>query len=100
MAFITFWNGFFGQILFDGPENRAVGVEYIRHGVKRRAFATKEVIISAGAMNSPQVLMLSGIGPKEHLESLNVRDISMINLFSCLLSHFLSTPFIHLCNQQ
>lgn len=63
------------QILFDGPENRAYGVEYVRHGIRRRAFATKEVILSAGALSSPQILMLSGIGPREHLESFNVSPL-------------------------
>jgi choline dehydrogenase-like flavoprotein len=46
----------------------AYGVEYVRHGVKKRAFATKEVIVSAGTLMSPHVLMHSGIGPREHLE--------------------------------
>ncbi|WP_417620686.1 GMC family oxidoreductase [Parasphingorhabdus sp.] len=46
---------------------RAVGVEYIRRGQIEQALARKEVILSGGAYNSPQLLMLSGIGPAEHL---------------------------------
>ncbi|CAG7730564.1 unnamed protein product [Allacma fusca] len=56
------------KVLFDGPNNRAVGVAYVRHGKKQIAYASKEVILSAGALNSPQILMLSGIGPREHLQ--------------------------------
>ena len=37
--------------------------------------ANKEVILSAGAVGSAQILMLSGVGPKEHLEQLKVRNI-------------------------
>ncbi|XP_069137638.1 glucose dehydrogenase [FAD, quinone]-like [Argopecten irradians] len=48
---------------------KAVGVECIRNGRKLRLFARKEVILSAGAINSPHLLMLSGIGPKDHLKS-------------------------------
>jgi len=51
---------------------KAVGVTYERHGVIRTALVQKEVIISAGVVDSPKLLMLSGIGPKEHLEELNV----------------------------
>lgn len=36
------------------------------------ARATREVIVSGGTINSPQILLLSGIGPKEHLQSVNV----------------------------
>lgn len=43
-----------------GPGNQVVGVEYERHGAKRFAIATKEVVLCAGAVNTPKILMLSG----------------------------------------
>jgi choline dehydrogenase-like flavoprotein len=46
---------------------RAVGVEYLHGGQRRQLRATREVLLSAGALQSPQILMLSGIGPKAHL---------------------------------
>jgi choline dehydrogenase len=49
------------RVLFDG--RRAIGVEYAVDGATRQAMARKEVIVSAGAINSPQLLLLSGIGP-------------------------------------
>jgi choline dehydrogenase len=52
------------RLLFDGV--RVVGVEYAQDGRKVQARA-REVIVSAGAFNSPQLLMLSGIGPADHL---------------------------------
>ena len=57
---------------------KAVGVEYIRNGKKRMVGATKEVVLTAGAIGTPHLLMLSGIGPKEHLGKLKV---SLINCF-------------------
>ncbi|KAK5923395.1 hypothetical protein CgunFtcFv8_000371 [Champsocephalus gunnari] len=54
------------KILFDG--NRAVGVEYTQDGQKKRAYAEKEVILSGGAINSPQLLMLSGVGNADDLK--------------------------------
>ncbi|CAG2114532.1 unnamed protein product, partial [Medioppia subpectinata] len=62
------------RILFD-RHKRAVGVEFLRNGHKRRVKVKKEVIVSAGVINSPQLLMLSGIGPKSHLESLKIKPI-------------------------
>ncbi len=46
---------------------RAVGVRYLRHGAEEVARAESEVILAAGAIGSPQLLMLSGIGPADHL---------------------------------
>jgi choline dehydrogenase-like flavoprotein len=53
------------RILMDGK--RAVGVEYLHEGQTRRLKCRREVLLCAGAIQSPQILMLSGIGPREHL---------------------------------
>ena len=58
------------RVLLD--KGRAVGVEYSSDGRKRIARANAEVIVSGGAINSPQILQLSGIGPAEHLRSAGV----------------------------
>ncbi len=52
-------------MLFEGK--RASGVEYERRGKVVRTAATRAVILSAGAFGSPQILMLSGVGPQAHL---------------------------------
>ncbi|WP_272006047.1 GMC family oxidoreductase [Roseovarius sp. ZX-A-9] len=49
------------RLIFEGT--RAIGVEYRQNGKTRRAMAAREVIVSAGAVNSPQLLQLSGVGP-------------------------------------
>ena len=53
------------RILFDG--NRALGVEYLKGGERLTARAEREVILASGVFNSPQLLMLSGIGDPEAL---------------------------------
>jgi choline dehydrogenase-like flavoprotein len=69
------------QVLFD-DDNRAIGVEYLKGsklyqafdkpsgepGETREVYASREVILAGGAFNTPQLLMLSGIGPKAELE--------------------------------
>lgn len=57
------------NIILEGK--RATGVRYKVNGQERVAYA-HEVILSGGAINSPQLLMLSGIGPAEHLSSLGI----------------------------
>ena len=58
------------RLLFEG--GRCVGVAFRQGGVERRAMAAREVILSGGAFNSPQLLQISGIGPAEHLQSIGV----------------------------
>jgi choline dehydrogenase len=53
------------RILFEG--RRAVGVEYRHHGMLKQAHASGEVIVATGSIKTPQLLMLSGIGPAAHL---------------------------------
>lgn len=62
-----------GRIRMQG--GRAVGVDYLRGGEAFTAMAGREVIVAAGVYGSPQLLMLSGIGPAEHLRSLGVEPL-------------------------
>lgn len=60
-------NSLVTKLLIDSKVNRTNGVKFIRNNVTYIAICTKEVILSAGSINTPQILMLSGIGPKEVL---------------------------------
>jgi len=55
--------------------NRAVGVDYFRHGQSFHAHAGSEIILCAGAIGSPQLLQLSGIGPPALLKSAGVEAL-------------------------
>ncbi|MEX2199086.1 MAG: choline dehydrogenase [Burkholderiales bacterium] len=54
------------RVLFEG--RRAVSVEYLQGGAMRHARAAREVIVAGGSINSPQLLQLSGVGPRALLE--------------------------------
>ena len=56
-------------------DGRALGVDAQVRGQKHRIAANREVLICAGAINSPQLLLLSGIGPEEHLRSVGIEPI-------------------------
>lgn len=60
------------KILTRGENNDAYAVEYERHGKLRYAYAKKEIILCAGSINSPKILMHSGIGDMDHLQSLGI----------------------------
>lgn len=62
------------RVLLEG--RRAVGVEYEQGGEVYRMRARKEVLLSGGAFNSPQLLMLSGIGPAAHLREFGITPVA------------------------
>lgn len=62
------------RILFDG--NRAIGLEYVQNNQLKQARAEAEVILCGGALNSPQLLLCSGIGPAEQLRQLAIPVIA------------------------
>ena len=61
------------RVVMEG--NRAVGVECVRLGRPETLRAAREVVLSGGVFNSPQLLMLSGIGPADHLRNVGVEPV-------------------------
>ncbi|TNE38995.1 MAG: choline dehydrogenase [Alphaproteobacteria bacterium] len=91
------------RILFDGK--KAAGVEFRKKGEVRKALAGREVLLSAGAVNSPQILQLSGVGEADHLKSFGievVQDIPAVgrNLQDHLCIDFLYRSRVPTLNQQ
>jgi len=79
------------KILLDGT--RATGVEIVEHGQVTRLHAGREVILSAGTFNSPQLLMLSGIGPAEHLHEMGIAPVVDLPVGTNLQDH-LTIPIL------
>ncbi|KAL5010864.1 hypothetical protein ScPMuIL_013169 [Solemya velum] len=85
------------KIIMQGRQ--AVGVEFIRDGRKHRVHTAKEVIISGGSVESPKLLMLSGIGPKKHLNSLAIPVVADLPVGENLQDH-LVLGLAHCINQS
>ncbi len=69
---------------------RAVGVEYVRGSSKESAYAEREVILCCGTFNSPQLLMLSGIGPAAHLRAMGINPLVDLPVGNNLQDHLAS----------
>ncbi len=85
------------RILFEGT--RAVGVEYLHHGQLVRMRARREVIVSGGAINSPQILMLSGIGDADALKPLGIAPVAHLPGVGANLQDHIETYVQHACTQ-
>ena len=72
-------------LVLDG--RRAVGVRYTQAGQARELRARREVLLAAGALQSPQLLMLSGIGPADHLRELGIAPVVALPVGDNLQDH-------------
>ncbi|XP_016843208.1 glucose dehydrogenase [FAD, quinone] [Nasonia vitripennis] len=76
------------KVLTEPWSKRATGIELIdNEGKKRKLMANKEVILTAGAIGSPQILLQSGIGPKEDLEELDIPVVKDLPVGRNLQNH-------------
>ena len=78
------------KILIDPNSKTAYGVEYVgenNRSITGQVFIKKEILLSAGTINSPQLLLLSGIGPQETLEQLNITVIQNLSVGYNLQDH-------------
>jgi len=83
------------RIRFEG--RRAVGVEVDRGGSKVFVRARREVILSGGAINSPQLLMLSGVGPASHLAELGIPVVADLPGVGQSLQDHYQCRIVHRC---
>lgn len=84
------------RVLFEGT--KAVGVEVVRRG-RRETIRAGEVILCGGAINSPQLLQLSGVGEPEHLRSLHIDVVSPLPGVGEHLQDHLEVYVQHACTQ-
>jgi choline dehydrogenase len=85
------------RVVFEG--RRAVGVEFAQRGAVRFARARREVIVSAGAINSPQLLMLSGIGAADALRRLDLGVVADVPGVGRNLQDHIEIYVQHACKQ-
>ena len=85
------------RILFEG--RRAVGLSYRKGDREHTVRAQREVILSAGAINSPQILMLSGVGPADHLHAHGIEPLFDLPGVGGNLQDHLAITVKHRCLQ-
>lgn len=88
------------RILFDESKTRAIGVEYVQNGQRLQAIANKEVILCGGAVNSPQLLQLSGVGDQTLLESLRIPLVKHLPAVGQNLQDHLCASYYYKANRQ
>lgn len=88
------------RVIIDPIRKMAVGVEFIKNGKMFFVKAKKEVILSAGSLNSPQILMLSGVGPKRHLDDIGVRVVEDLPIGFNLQDHVSMSALTFLVNDS
>lgn len=75
------------KVLIHSTKKIAYGVRYFKNGKWYRVHARKEVILSAGSLNSPKILMLSGVGPRRQLRMLGIKVLKNLKVGFNLHDH-------------
>lgn len=75
------------KIIINPVTKTAIGVHFTNNGKTYFVKTRKEVVLSAGAINSPQILMLSGIGPRHHLQRINIPVVQDLPVGQTLHDH-------------
>ncbi|XP_076396393.1 glucose dehydrogenase [FAD, quinone] isoform X1 [Megachile rotundata] len=88
------------RIVIDRETKTAVGVEFIKNNRRWFVAARKEVVLSAGTLQSPQLLMLSGIGPQAHLKSVGIEAIEDLPVGYNLQDHVSMSALTFLVNES
>ncbi len=86
------------RIILD--QNVAMGVRYRHKGQDEVARCSREIILAGGAVNSPQLLMLSGIGPADHLNSVGIRPLFDIPGVGGNLQDHLDAAILQFCKTR
>ena len=86
------------RIILD--QNVAMGVRYRHKGQDEVARCSREIILAGGAVNSPQLLMLSGIGPADHLKSVGIRPLFDLPGVGANLQDHLDASILQFCKTR
>lgn len=84
------------KVLINEKTKRAYGVEYVQNNRPKKVYCSKEVILSAGTIDTAKLLMLSGIGPKDHLQEVGIKLIQDLKVGHNMYEHigFLGLTFM------
>ena len=91
-------NAHVSKLIFD--DNRVTGLEFIKNGLKKSITARFGVVLTAGAINTPQLLMLSGVGPSKHLLDKGITPIADIKGIGQNLQDHLGIDYLFEANAK
>lgn len=77
------------KVLFEG--DRAVGIEYLQGNVRKEVRASERVVLCLGAVNTAHLLLLSGVGPADHLKAMSIEPVADLPVGQSLEDHLAAT---------
>uniref|UniRef100_A0A182N4F9 Glucose-methanol-choline oxidoreductase N-terminal domain-containing protein n=1 Tax=Anopheles dirus TaxID=7168 RepID=A0A182N4F9_9DIPT len=86
------------RVLIDPASRQAYGVEFLKDRSRFVVYADKEILLTAGALQTPQLLMLSGVGPQAHLRELGIPVVKDLPVGQTLYDHVYFTGLAFVTN--